>query len=200
MQDVQALKTWGACFRNDTLFWHLFLVINSRIIQKNPQMFWLLHKSLGKKASPNNCLTKKNLGRNIPLFLPNFPPRSPSSHAVPPRCSIPSHLSCIKCKLQCTALTYAVEKGVWCSGFCPIFSWINTSSICRLADTVMFAFQGNLPPSLPSSSALLSQTQRWRVSKSLSTEQSTGICAHHTISVAVTGKRNMKYTIVGRLR
>lgn len=147
------------------------------------------------KSFTKQLFNKEESWQKYPFFLPNFPPRPPFSHAIPPRCSIPSHLSCIKCKLQCTALTYAGEKGVWCSGFCPIFSWINTSSICRLADTVMFAFQGNLPPSLPSSSPLLSQTQRWRVSKSLSTEQSTVICAHHTISVAVTGKGNMKYSV-----
>lgn len=55
----------------------------------------------------------------------------------------------------------------WCSGCCPILSWINTGAICRLADTEMFVFQGNPPPSLYSSWPLPSQTQRRRDGKRL---------------------------------
>lgn len=105
-----------------------------------------------------------------PLLVPTPHPAQPSQH---PCCEIPSHLSCIKCKLQCIALTYAVEEGVWCVGCCPILSWINTRAICRLADTEMFVFQGNLPSTFPSSSLppphtpSSPQTQRWRIGKSL---------------------------------
>lgn len=61
-------------------------------------------------------LMREELGRNtVPLstFLPSNMLAVP--HAVMPyqhpRCSIPSHLSCIKCKLQRIALTYAVKEG-----------------------------------------------------------------------------------------
>lgn len=63
----------------------------------------------------------------------------------------------------------------WCSGCCPILSWINTGAICRLADTEMFVFQGYPPPSLYSSWPLTSQTQRGRDGKSLQLLQVTVI-------------------------
>lgn len=59
----------------------------------------------------------KGLGRiMVPpsLLLPSTIPavRHPAMPYQHPRCSIPSHLSCIKRKFQRTALTYAVEEGV----------------------------------------------------------------------------------------
>lgn len=55
----------------------------------------------------------------------------------------------------------------WCSGCCPILSWINTGAICRLADTEMFVFQTNPPLSLYSNWPLPSQLQRGRDGESL---------------------------------
>lgn len=93
--------------------------------------------------------------------LPTLP--HPSMPYQPPCCSIPSHLSCIKCKIATHWPHICHETRSlpqWCSGCCPILSWINTGAICRLADTKMFVFQGNPPPSLYSSWPLPFQTQR----------------------------------------
>lgn len=65
-----------------------------------------------------------------------------------PACSSPtatSHLSCIKRKTSTYCPHICCGRGRlphWCSGCCPALSWINTAAICRLADAVMFVFQG----------------------------------------------------------
>ena len=83
----------------------------------------------------------------LPSTIPAAPhPAMPYQH---PRCSIPSHLSCIKWKIS-TFCPHMEERSLphWCSGCRPILSWINTGAICRLADMEMFVFQGDPPPSL----------------------------------------------------
>ncbi len=60
----------------------------------------------------------------------------------------------------------------WCSGCWPILSWINTGAICRLADTKMFVFQGDPPPSLYSSWPLPSQNAKGKRQLKLSTATS----------------------------
>lgn len=82
----------------------------------------------------------------LPVFLPSnilavLRSAMPYQH---PRCSIPSHLSCIKRKLQRIALACCWRRSLlqWRVGCCPILGCINTRAVWKLASTEMF----HLPP------------------------------------------------------
>lgn len=81
---------------------------------------YLLNLNISKSNFPNMMVNENGWwqkhGAPIPTLTLNHTGCTSSSHALPaPCCSIPSHLSCIKRKLQRIALTYAAEDGVCCS-------------------------------------------------------------------------------------
>lgn len=124
---------------------------------------------LSVEAIPrHNSLMGKDLGRN--MVPPSFPftlhhtSCTSSSHALPasPLFNTVSFVMyqtqiSTQCPRICCGRRTLPHR---CSGCCPILSWINTGASCRLADTEMFVFQGNPPPSLHSSWPLPSQTAR----------------------------------------
>lgn len=132
-------------------------------------------------SGQHNGVMRKDFGRNkVPLsFLLPSTGCTSFSHALPASLLF-NTVSFVMYQMQISTYCPHICCGrkslpQWCSGCCPILSWINTGAICRLADTEMFVFQGYPPPSLYSSWPLTSQTQRGRDSKSLQLLQVTVI-------------------------